>query len=200
MNIQKVTHPFLAQLSKNLLEVFHNNIAILSKCNKWVSFNFEPPNRLFPSGAIWIHVREKTIDWAFDGLAIWWRNAVDRFEFQDQEQIVGSKNKFPKFGFLTVKFFLVKKNYQYPYSNSPLFGRIVKKRVGSFSQRYCRFGRPRKVIFLYWPFLGPFATSPTRYGPKMLPDPKIVNETFAKWWRNAVYRLEVQSQENVLGP
>ena len=38
---------------------------------------------------------------------------------------------------------------------------IVKKRVRSFLQSYGRFGRPRKMYFLNWPFLGPFAISPT---------------------------------------
>ena len=75
-------------------------------------------------------------DGAFDRLAKWWRFAVDRFELQSQEKILGPKNDFPKFVFLGRKKFLCKKSYQYPNSNSPLFGMIVKKHVGSFSQRY----------------------------------------------------------------
>ena len=63
--------------------------------------------------------------------------------------------------------FVGEKSDQYPNSNSPLFGPIVKKRVGSFSRRYGHCETPRKVIALYWPFLGPLATLHTRYGPKI---------------------------------
>ena len=45
------------------------------------------------------------------------------------------------------KIFLCKKSHQYPNSNSPLFGPIVEKRVGSFSRRYCQFGPGQKVYF-----------------------------------------------------
>ena len=46
-----------------------------------------------------------------------------------------------------MKFFVCKKTYQYPNSNATLFGPIVKKRVGSFSRRYCQFGVWQKVSF-----------------------------------------------------
>jgi len=78
------------------------------------------------------------------------------------------------------KFFFGKKSYQYPNSNSSLFGLIVEKRVGSFSRRYGQFGPVQKVSFLNWPFLGPFATSHTRYGPKILPNPKLLDGTFVR--------------------
>jgi hypothetical protein len=48
---------------------------------------------------------------------------------------------------LARKIFLCKKSYQYPNSNSPLFGPIVEKRVGSFARRYCQFGPGQKVGF-----------------------------------------------------
>ena len=89
----------------------------------------------------------KIINGAFDRLAKWWRNAVDRFELQSQEKILGPENDFPKFAFLGRKKILCKKSYQYPNSNSPLFGPIVEKRVGSFSWRYCQFCPGQKVSF-----------------------------------------------------
>ena len=67
--------------------------------------------------------------------------------FKVRKKFLGPKNDFPKFGFWTVKFLLVNKNYQYPNSNSPLFGPIVEKRVGSFSRRNCQFGPVQKVGF-----------------------------------------------------
>jgi len=85
------------------------------------------------------------IDGAFDRLAKWWRIAVDIFELQNQEKILGPKNDFPKFAFLGREIFLCKKTYQYPNSNSPLFGRIVEKHIGSLSRRYCQFGPGQKV-------------------------------------------------------
>ena len=63
---------------------------------------------------------------------------VDRFERKSKEKNLGPKKDFPKFGSWTVNIFLCKKSKQYPNSNSPLFGPIVEKCVGSFSQRYCR--------------------------------------------------------------
>ena len=35
-NIQISTHPYLAQLLKNMLEDFHRDIAALAGCEKWV--------------------------------------------------------------------------------------------------------------------------------------------------------------------
>ena len=37
-NIQKVTHPYLARLSKNVLEVFHKDIAVCESHETWVFF------------------------------------------------------------------------------------------------------------------------------------------------------------------
>ena len=58
-NIQIVTRPYLGRLSKNVLEVFHDDIANLACGRKWVFFYFGPKYRLIPSGAIWANVREK---------------------------------------------------------------------------------------------------------------------------------------------
>ena len=81
-------------------------------------------------------------------LSVWWRNAVDRFEFQSREKFLGIKTIFLNL-FLDHDIFLIKKSHQYPNSNSPLFVRIVKKRIGSFSQRYCRLQKIWKVkVFL----------------------------------------------------
>ena len=51
-------------------------------------------------------------------------------------------------------FFFCKQSYQYPNSNSSLFGPIVKKSVGSFSHRYCQFDPVLKVSFFLFD-LGP---------------------------------------------
>ena len=67
--------------------------------------------------------------------------------------------------------------YQHPNSDSSLFGPIVKKHFKSFSQRYCHLRKPSKVYFFNWLFLGIFATSPTQWGPKFLPNPEIPNGT-----------------------
>ena len=42
-NILIVTHPYLGRLSKNVLEVFHDNIANLARYRKWV-FSIWDPN------------------------------------------------------------------------------------------------------------------------------------------------------------
>ena len=62
------------------------------------------------------------------------------------------KKQFSKVWFLDCEFFLLKKSYQYPSSNSPLIGSIVEKAVGSFWQRYCSFGRPSIIFFIYYYF------------------------------------------------
>ena len=41
-NIQIVTHPYLARLSKNVLEVFHDDIANLARDRKWVFSTWYP--------------------------------------------------------------------------------------------------------------------------------------------------------------
>ena len=61
--------------------------------------------------------------------------------------MLGPKIDIPKFAFLGRKIFLCKKSHQYPNSNSPLFGPIVKQLVGSFARRYCQFGPGQKVYF-----------------------------------------------------
>ena len=60
---------------------------------------------------------------------------------------VQAQKRFFQIRFLDRQNFLCKKSYQYPNSNSPLFGPIVKKCVGSFSRRYCRLQKPSKVGF-----------------------------------------------------
>ena len=61
--------------------------------------------------------------------------------------MLGPKNNIPKLGFWAVKICCAKNSYQYPNSNSSLFEPIVKKRIGSFSRRYCQFGPGQKVSF-----------------------------------------------------
>ena len=46
--------------AKNVLEVLHDNIAVVAKCIKWV-FRFGTKNLLIPSGTIWANVREKLL-------------------------------------------------------------------------------------------------------------------------------------------
>ena len=58
------------------------------------------------------------------------------------------KNQFFQILFLDHNIFSCKKSYQYPNSNSPLFGLIDKKHVGSLSRRYYQFGSVQKVFFL----------------------------------------------------
>ena len=58
-NIQIVTHPYLGRLSKNVLEVLHDDIANLARYRKCIFFDLGPKYRLIPSGAIWANVREK---------------------------------------------------------------------------------------------------------------------------------------------
>ena len=102
------------------------------------------------------------IDGAFDRLAKWWRFAVDRFELQGQEKNLGPKNHFPKFTFLGRKIFLCKKSYQYPNSNSPSFGPIVKEHIEVFHDDIANLARYRKCIFsirdpnIDWFPVGPF--------------------------------------------
>ena len=99
--IQIVTHPYLAWLSKNVLEIFHNDIAVLARCNKCI-FRFETPKF---TDSQWGYLGRKINDWLFDCLAKWWRNGVDRFEFQSQDNLLGQKNHVPKFVFCSVKMF-----------------------------------------------------------------------------------------------
>ena len=49
-----------------------------------------------------------------------------------REKVKAQKAFFPNLVFGLCKFFFGKQNYQYPNSNSPSFGPIVKKHFGSF--------------------------------------------------------------------
>ena len=73
------------------------------------------------------------------------------------------------------------KSYQYPNSNSLLFGIIVKKLLEVFHEDIAVLAGHEKFFFFIWPFLGPIATSPTRYGLTILPTPEIVDGTFVRW-------------------
>ena len=138
-NIQIVTHPYLGRLSKNALEVFHDDIAVLARDNKWVFSIWDPKIDWFPVGpfgltfvknnwwGVWASWQMmKKCCWP-----IWVPKSGKNFR---------PKKRFFQIWYLGCKIFLCKKSYQYPNSNSTLFGLIVEKRVGSFSRRYCRFG------------------------------------------------------------
>ena len=58
-----------------------------------VYFFFGPKNWMICSGAIWANVCKKIIYGTFERLGKWWRNAVDQFEFQGQEQNLGPKKQ-----------------------------------------------------------------------------------------------------------
>ena len=64
-----------------------------------------------------------------------------------RKKCLGPKINFPKFAFWTVKIFLLKKSYQYSNSNSPLFGPIVKKHIGSFHDDIANLARYKKCNF-----------------------------------------------------
>ena len=57
-NIQIVTHPYLGQLSKNSLEVFHDDIANLARDRMCIFFDLGPKYRLIPTVAIWANIPE----------------------------------------------------------------------------------------------------------------------------------------------
>ena len=87
------------------------------------------------------------IDGAFDRLAKWWRCAVDRFERQSQEKILGPKNDFPKFGFWAVKFFCVKKVTNIQIVTHPYLGRLSKNVLEVFHDDIANLARYRKWAF-----------------------------------------------------
>ena len=87
------------------------------------------------------------IDGAFDRLTKWWRIAVDRFELQSEEKILGQKNDFPKFGFWSVKFFCVKKVTNIQIVTHPYLGRLSKNVLEVFHDDIANLARNRKCIF-----------------------------------------------------
>ena len=143
-NIQIVTHPYLGRLWKNVLEVFHNDIANLA-CGKKCIFLFWGPNiDWFPVGPFGLTFVKN--DW----WGVWpscqmMKICCWQIWAPKSGKIIRPKKRFSKIWFLDREIFFGKKTYQYPNSNSPLFGRIVKKRIGSFSRQYCQFGLGQKV-------------------------------------------------------
>ena len=51
----------VGRLSKNVLEVFHHNIANLARYRKCIFCDLGPKYRLIPSGPIWANVRQKLL-------------------------------------------------------------------------------------------------------------------------------------------
>jgi len=138
-NIQIVTHPYLGRLSKNVLEVLHDDIANLARYRKCIFLIWDPNIDWFPVGPFGLTFVKN--DW----WGVWpscqmmkiccWPIWAPR-----SEKNFRPKKQFSQIWFLGRKIFLCKKSYQYPNCNSPLFGPIVEKRVGSFVRRYCQFG------------------------------------------------------------
>ena len=93
------------------------------------------------------------IDGAFDRLAKWWRNAVDRFELQSHEKILGPKIDFPKFAFLTVKFFCAKKVTNIQIVTHPYSVRLSKNVLDVFHAEIVNLARGRKCMFKIGHFL-----------------------------------------------
>jgi len=156
-NIQIVTHPYLGRLSKNVLEVFHDDIANLACGKKWVFSIWDPKIDWFPVGSFGLTFVKN--DW----WGVWpsyqmMKNCRWPIWAPKSGKNFRPKKRFSQIWFLGRKIFLckkshqypnsnsplfgpiVEKSHQYPNSNSPLFGPIVEKRVGSFSRRYCQFG------------------------------------------------------------
>ena len=90
------------------------------------------------------------IDGAFDRLTKWWRIAVDRFELQSQEKILGQKNDFPKFGFWAVKFFCVKKVTNIQIVTNPYLGRLSKNVLEVFHDDIANLACGKKWVFSIW--------------------------------------------------
>ena len=89
------------------------------------------------------------------------------------------KKQFSKIWYFNFFFFFFKvTNIQ--KSNLSLFGKIFKNVLEVFYKDIAVLAGQEKCIFLIGRFWGPFATSPTRYGPKILPDRKILNGTFVR--------------------
>ena len=87
------------------------------------------------------------IDGAFDRLAKWWRNAVDRFELQSQEKILGPKNDIPKFGFWAVKILCAKKLTNIQIVTQPYLGGLSKNILEVFHDDIANLARGRKWSF-----------------------------------------------------
>jgi hypothetical protein len=87
------------------------------------------------------------IDGAFDRLAKWWRFAVDRFELKGQEKILDPKNDFPKFAFLGLKIFCVKKLTNIQIVTHPYLGRLSKNVLEVFHDDIANLARGRKWVF-----------------------------------------------------
>ena len=146
-----VTHPYLDRLSKNVLEVFHDDIANLARYRKWVFSIWDPNIDWFPVGPFGLTFVKN--DW----WGVWpsWqmmKKCCWPIWAPKSGKNFRPKNWFSQICVFDREIFLCKKSHQYPNSNSPLFGPIVEKRVGSFSRQYCQFGPGQKVGFFY---LGP---------------------------------------------
>ena len=140
----------MVRLLKNVLKVFHINIANLARYRKWFFFFFGTQKSTDSQCGHLGKRSWKIIVGAFDHLAKWWWIAVDRFEHQSQEKSLGPKNNFSKFGFWTIINLCVDKSYQYPNSNSSLFGPIVEKHVGILHEDIANLARYRKLVFFIW--------------------------------------------------
>ena len=137
--IKIVTHPYLGRLLKNVLEVLHDDIANLARFRKCIFLIRDQNIDWFPVGPFgltfvknnWWGVWPSCQMMKMCCWPIWAPKSGKKFR---------PKIFFSQIWFLGRKIFLCKKTHQYPNSNSPLFGPIVKKRVRSFLRRYCQFG------------------------------------------------------------
>ena len=82
------------------------------------------------------------------------------------------KNDFPKFGFWTVKFFLLKKVTNIQIVTYPYLGRLLKNVLEVFQDDIAVCESHEKWVFFNRPFLDPLATSHTWCGPKSIPNQK----------------------------
>ena len=100
-NLQIVTHPYFGRCSKTC---WQSSTTIFLFLPSAISvFLLRTQNSTdFQWGYLGQH-SWKISNLAFERLGKGWRNAVDQLEFQIQKKILGPKNYFPKFGFLTVK-------------------------------------------------------------------------------------------------
>ena len=148
-NIQIVTHPYLGRLSKNVLEVFHDDIVNLARGRKWVFFIWDPKIDWFPVGPFGLTFVKN--DW----WGVWPSCQMMKIccwpiWAPKSGKSLDPKNDFPKFAFLTVKFFCANKITNIQIVTHPYLGRLSKNALEVLHDDIANLARGRKCIFSIW--------------------------------------------------
>ena len=123
-NIQIVTHPYLAQLSKNMLEVFQADIANLARYRKCIFFIWDPNIDWFPVGPFGLMFVKN--DWWGVLLSCQMMKKCCWLIWAPKSEKIFVPNFFLQIWFLDRKLFLVKQVTNIQVVTKPYLARLLK--------------------------------------------------------------------------